>query len=221
MLLELEINNFFGIKTGSKMKNESIIRTALIENTTRLIGEGGFEKSTTNAIVHDGTSDIGIKLNEVYIYRIFGSKERLYAEVFSELDDELFSTVGAALNVFERKDLAFRERLRLLFDHLWRFLLGNEIKTRCYVRYFYSMYYREKSHREHRKKLEAAAQRFAPAFNADCNVSALIHAVFMTMLDFAIQVHNGDLNDNEDTAYHVFNLLYHSIYSYLSEDLKN
>ena len=77
--------HLFGIKIGSKMKNESIIRTALIENTTRLIGEGGFEKSTTNAIVHNGTSDIGIKLNEVYIYRIFGSKERLYAEVFSEL----------------------------------------------------------------------------------------------------------------------------------------
>jgi AcrR family transcriptional regulator len=203
------------------MKNETIIREALIKNTTRLIGEGGFEKSTTNAIVHDMTHAPGIKLNEVYIYRIFGSKERLYADVFAELDTELFATVAEALDVFERKDIEFRERLSIVFDRLWRFLLGNEIKTRCYVRYFYSTYYREKSHRDHRKKLDAAAQRFAPAFTKESNVHALIHAVFMTMLDFAIQVHNGDLEDNEDTAYHVFNLLYHSLYCYLREDLRS
>ena len=101
------------------MKNESVIREALISNTTRLIGEGGFEKSTTNAIVHDGASVPGIKLNEVYIYRIFGSKERLYAEVFSELDDELFTTVGKALDIFERRDVALRDRLRILFDRIW------------------------------------------------------------------------------------------------------
>ena len=204
-----------------KMKNESIIREALISNTTRLIGEGGFEKSTTNAIVHDGASVPGIKLNEVYIYRIFGSKERLYAEVFSELDDELFTTVGKALDIFERRDVALRDRLRILFDRIWRFLLGNEIKTRCYVRYFYSMYYREKSHRDHRKKLDAAAQRFAPAFTKECNVRALIHTVFMTMLDFAIQVHNGDLEDNEENAYHIFDLVYQSLVSYFREDLIN
>ena len=182
------------------MKNESIVKEALIENTTRLIGEGGFEKSTTHAIVHDGASVHGIKLNEVYIYRLFGSK---------------------GLDVFENKDVAFFDRLRLLFDRIWRFLLGNESKTRCYVRYFYSVYYREKSHRDHRKKLDAAAQRFAPAFVEGCNVRAVIHEAFMTMLDLAIQVHNGDLEDNEENAYHVFNLAYQSMRSYLREELRN
>ena len=203
------------------MKNESIVKEALIENTTRLIGEGGFEKSTTHAIVHDGASVHGIKLNEVYIYRLFGSKEQLYAEVFAELDTELFAMVSKGLDVFENKDVAFFDRLRLLFDRIWRFLLGNESKTRCYVRYFYSVYYREKSHRDHRKKLDAAAQRFAPAFVEGCNVRAVIHEAFMTMLDLAIQVHNGDLEDNEENAYHVFNLAYQSMRSYLREELRN
>ena len=203
------------------MKNESIVKEALIKNTTRLIGEGGFEKSTTHAIVHDGASVHGIKLNEVYIYRLFGSKEQLYAEVFAELDTELFAMVGKGLDVIENKDVAFFDRLRLLFDRIWRFLLGNESKTRCYVRYFYSVYYREKSHRDHRKKLDAAAQRFAPAFVEGCNVHAVIHEAFMTMLDLAIQVYNGDLDDNEENAYHVFNLVYQSMRSYLREELRN
>lgn len=198
------------------MKNRDVIREALIENTTRLIGEGGFEKSTTKAIVYDGVNAPGLKLNEVYIYRIFGSKEQLYAEVFADLDHELFSVVGDALDIFGRKDLTFPEILRQLFDKLWRFLLGNEIKTRCYVRYFYSTYYREKSLRSHRKLLDHAAERFAFVFKDECNVNAIIHESFMTMIDFAVQVFNGDIEDDEDNAYHIFNLLLSSWRSYLS-----
>ena len=197
------------------MKNESVIREALVANTTRLIGEGGFEKSTTNAIVHDGVGIPGIKLNEVYIYRIFGSKEQLYAEVFSVLDQELFTTIGHFMVVLEQNGGDFQGALKELFEKLWKFLLGNEIKTRCYIRYFYSAYYREKSMRDHRKLLDNAAKRFSFVFKKESNVNALIHETFMTMIDFAIQVHNGDLEDNEENAYHIFNLLYHSWYSYL------
>ncbi len=197
------------------MKNESVIREALLKNTVRLIGEGGFEMSTTKAIVYDGISIPGIRLNEVYIYRIFGSKESLYAEVFSGLDTELFATVDQTFADFERSKLSLRESLYGVFIKLWRFLLGNEIKTRCYLRYFYSAYYKEKSRRAHRKELDAAVRKFAVAFKKESNVRALLHATFMTMLDFSIQVYNGELDDNEENAYHIFNLLYHILYPYL------
>lgn len=201
------------------MKNERVIREALLDNTVRLIGEGGFERSTTKAIVYDGVSLPGIRLNEVYIYRIFGSKELLYAEVFSRLDMELFATINQMFADFERSELSQRERLYRIFMKLWRFLLGNEIKTRCYVRYFYSAYYKEKSRRNHRKELDATVQKFAVGFKKESNVRALLHASFMTMLDFSIQVYNGELEDNDENAYHIFNLLYNILYPYLEPSL--
>ena len=198
------------------MKNESVIKEALIENTTRLIGEGGFEKSTTKAIVYDGISVPGIKLNEAYIYRIFGSKEQLYAEVFSSLDREVAEVVGSVAQIFEQKELVFIDAIREVFDRIWRFLLGNEVKTRCYVRYFYSAYYREKSMREHRKVIDHAAEVFSFAFKSEANVNAIIHESFMIMLDFAVQIYNGDIEDDADNAYPIFNLIYHTWHSYLN-----
>ena len=48
---------------------------------------------------------------------------------------------------------------------------------------------------------------------------SLIHTTFMTMMDFAIRVYNGDLEDDEDNAYHIFNLLYYSLSSYFAPEV--
>ena len=196
------------------MKNREIIREALISNTIRLIGSGGFEKATTKAIVSEGIADPNIRLNEVYIYRLFGSKDLLYAEVFSILDNELFGVVRMFLKDFDDSYLPFREKLHRFFNSMWGFLLSNEWRCRAYVRYYYSAYFCGRSLCEHRKLLYEQEDFFAAIFKDESDVISLIHTTFMTMMDFAIRVYNGDLENAEENAYHIFNLLYNSLSPY-------
>ena len=56
------------------MKYEAEIKELLIENAIHLIAEGGFEKATTKALTYCGDQLPAVKMNEVYIYRLFGSK---------------------------------------------------------------------------------------------------------------------------------------------------
>ena len=72
------------------MRYESEIKELLIENAIHLIAEGGFEKATTKELTHCGGQLPDFKMNEVYIYRFFGSKEKLYETAFVRLDTELF-----------------------------------------------------------------------------------------------------------------------------------
>ena len=201
------------------MKNGEIIREALVENTIRLIGNFGFEKATTKAIVNDGVYIPGIKMNEVYIYRLFGSKELLYAEAFSLLDKELFDCFRNAAELYTQNNNPFRERMQELFDGIWYFLLQNEERCRCYVRYYYSAYFRESSMRAHRKILQERTKLLSPIFKEESDVAALVHAAFMTMLDFAVSVFNGDIENNESNAYHIFNMLYNSWSCYFKDTI--
>lgn len=198
------------------MKNGEVIREALLNNTIRLIGEGGFEKATTRAIAKDGIDVPGIKFNEVHIYRLFGSQEQLYAEAFATLDRELFDRLGEVFRLLaDRKEEDGRARLRAAFDLIWRFLLQNESRCRCYVRYYYSVYFAGPSLRSHRKLLSDYRVLFAPLFKGESDVISLMHTTFMTLMDFAIRVYNRDLQDNEENAYHIFLLIYTSLTPYL------
>ena len=199
------------------MKNGEIIREALVENTIRLIGNFGFEKATTKAIVSDGIDIPGIKMNEVYIYRIFGSKELLYAEAFNVLDNELFDCIQKSAILYAESDLPFRERMQELFYGIWYFLLQNEARCRCYVRYYYSAYFRERSMRAHRKLLQEYEKLLRPIFKDESDVISIVHAAFMSMLDFSISVYNGDIENNEENAYHIFNMIYNSLVYYFDD----
>lgn len=42
-----------------------------------------------------------------------------------------------------------------------------------------------------------------------------MHSVFNVLLDFAIQVYNGEIVDNETNRVHVFNVLYCMMMTYL------
>ena len=117
--------------------------------------------------------------------------------------------------------LPFRVRMHEWFNRIWRFLLQNESRCRCYVRYYYSAYFREQSMREHRRLLYSAEEYFIPLFKGESDVASLLHTTFMTMLDFAIRVYNGDLENSEENAYHIFNLLYDSLSSYFNPNFIN
>lgn len=197
------------------MKNEALIRDILIENTICLIAEGGFEKATTREIAHRHGDRSDVKINDAYIYRLFGGKEALYAEAFRRLDKEL-------VDAFARTDLSFngnsmRENGWVIFYSVWRFMLQNETRCRCYIRYYYSVYFDGESKKNHAAELARQVAKFSFIFKPDADVSALVHYIFTAMLSFAVRVFNGAIQDNEENTKHIYNVIYNSVSDYLVE----
>ena len=201
------------------MKNEQAIREALIANTINLIAEGGFEKATTKAITHFGKAPDGIKMNEVYIYRLFGSKEALYERAFTTLDDEFFDALENCICRVDDLTVDTTDKLQHIFTRAWNFIMRNESRCRCYVRYYYSIYFRGKSLDLHNRTFGEIVKVFEPLFKPESDVGAIMQSVLNTVLDFAIRVYNGDLEDTEINRPHIFNVLYCMMVTYFRDDI--
>ena len=196
------------------MKNEMVYREVFIGNTIRLVAKGGFEMATTRAI-SGGRSEVNnVKLNEAHIYRVFGTKENLFAETFAMLDDEMLLTIKKALSAFD-SNLDFRSQCEEVFFKLWRFLLKNESKCKYYTRYYHSVYFKNDIYSVHMKKYEILIEKISAYFIPEADVWSIFHHVLTTLLEFAIRVYNGSLEDSEENAIHIFNVAYCAIAPYL------
>ncbi len=190
------------------MKYESEIKTLLIENAIHIISDGGFEKATTRELTHCSGSSPDFKMNEVYIYRFFGSKENLYREAFYRLDRELCNAFRNGVVGIGGFDRDTKEKLHRLFLRAWHFVIGNEDRCKCYVRYYYSSYFKGRSQHDHDKLFAEIVNEMSPLFRDNADVVSVLHSVFTALFDFAIRVYNGDLEDNEENRSHIFNVLY-------------
>ena len=201
------------------MKREGEIKELLISNAIHLIAEGGFEKATTKEIAYSGGHLPELKMNEVYIYRYFGSKEQLFDAAFRQLDTELFSAFKKGVQTVGGFDQDRRERLYQFFLMAWRFSQKNEDRCRCYVRYYYSIYFKKNSLEEHNRRFAEIVAQMAPMFREEADVTAIMHCVFTMLFDFSIRVYNGTLEDNEVNRAHMFNVLYCMMSSYFKEEV--
>ena len=196
------------------MRYESEIKELLIENAIHLIAEGGVEKATTKELTHCGGQLPDFKMNEVYIYRFFGSKEKLYETAFVRLDTELFHAFKHGVEIIGGFDDSRKEKLESFFSMAWQFILGNEERCRCYVRYYYSIYFKGASLEAHRKLFAGMVDEMTPIFKEEADVSSILHSVFTALFDFAIRAYNGDLEDNDENRPHIFNVLYSMMITY-------
>ena len=201
------------------MRYEAEIKELLIENAIHLIAEGGFEKATTKELTHSGGALPDFKMNEVYIYRFFGIKDNLYEAAFVSLDTELYVAFRDGVKAIGGFDDNTKEKLYDFFSRAWRFILGNEERCRCYVRYYYSIYFKDSSIKAHKKLFEGIVTEMTPLFKEEADVSSILHSVFTALLDFAIRVYNKDLEDNEINRPHIFNVLYCMMMTYFKENL--
>lgn len=192
------------------MKNQSEVKELFISNAIHLIAEGGFEKATTKELTHYSGDLPDLKMNEVYIYRIFGSKENLYEAVFVQLDIELFTGFRRGIKSIGGfdGDIDIKESFRKLFVMAWEYIMKNEERCRCYVRYYYSVYFRGASLASHKMQVAEIVDEMRPIFKNDADVTSILHCVFTTLFDFAIRVYNRELEDNEENRPHIFNVLY-------------
>ena len=201
------------------MSKQAIIKEILINNTISLIAEGGFEKATTKAIAHNYAVPDGIKMNEVYIYRHYLSKEGLYAKAFATLAEEVFGALSKCMDSVGDITVDTNDKLKVIFDHAWGFLLRNEAHCRCYVRFYYSIYLRGATLANHKAMFRNIADRFSPIFKDEADVEAIMHSVFNALLDFAIRVYNGELVDDEVNRPHIYNLVYNMMCTYFKAEI--
>lgn len=199
------------------MKREADIKELLISNAIHLIAEGGFEKATTKELTHFSGNSLGIKMNEVYIYRLFGSKEKLYEAAFVCLDNELFYAFRRGVEAVGGFSSNSKDILYKFFLMAWEFILGNEERCRCYVRYYYSIYFKGHSLEAHKKLFGEIVAEMAPFFKEEADVVSILHSVFTTLLDFGIRVYNGDLEDSDINKPHIFNVLYCMMATYFKD----
>ena len=199
------------------MKCEAEIKELLISNTIHLIAEGGFEKATTKELTHSSGDWLGIKMNEVYIYRLFGSKENLYEAAFACLDNKLFYAFRRGVEAVGGFAQDSKDRLCQFFLIVWEFILENEERCRFYVRYYYSIYFKGHSLEVHKKLFEGIVAEMAPLFKEEADVVSILHSVFTILLDFGIRVYNGDLEDSDINTPHIFNVLYCMMSTYFKD----
>ena len=199
------------------MKLEAEVKELLISNAIRLIAEGGFEKATTKELTYCGGHLPDLKMNEVYLYRYFGSKEGLYEAAFLRLDGELYRAFRSGIDAVGGFAPNDRERVYSFFSKAFNFILGNEEKFRCYVRYYYSPYFKGRTQEEHRKLFEEMASEVKATFKEEADTMSILHSVFNAMLDFAVRIYNGDLEDNEENRTHIFNVFYCMMMTYFKD----
>jgi hypothetical protein len=147
-------------------------------------------------------------MNEVYIYRLFNSKEQLYEAAFVSLDSELFAALKTGVDSVGGFGGDKKQKLYEFFLKAWRFILNNEANCRCYIRHYYSIYFKGNVKENHRRYLNTMVYAFGPLFKKEATAYAILHSVFSLLLDLAIRVYNGELEDNYENRTHIFNVLY-------------
>ncbi len=159
-------------------------------------------------------------MNEVYIYRLFGSKEALYEAAFATLDMEMYDAIRLGLKKIGGFEKHTKEKLYEFFLLAWQFVLKNEDRCRYYVRYYYSVYFKGESLEKHQRHFDAIVEKFRPLFIEEADVKAIMQSIFNALLDFAVRVYNGVLENNEINIPHIFNVLYGMMVTYLKNPEK-
>lgn len=181
------------------------IRQRLIESTIRVISRDGIDKATTKLLAKEAD------VNEVYIYRLFESKEALFVKTFAALDNELISKLLDYLPVMHMDKLKPKSRTRILFSCVWQFLLSNPEKCRCFISYYYSPYFKKYSCEAHLEAYRIIVEKLRPAFLPGADVWMLLNYIMDVLLTSAVKVFNGILPDNDRTAEHIFDLIYSAV----------
>ena len=166
---------------------EQEMRVALIEATIHTIADRGLDKTTTKAIATYA------RLNEAYMFRIFGNKEGLLVSTFEVLDRELMAEISTALTEEERENRDKEQCLRNVIKKVWRFMLAHGDRCLAFTRYYYSPYYMRCSVKDQEERYRVTSQRFSPYLKEGTNGWLLITTTMDMMLGVALRVLSGQI----------------------------
>lgn len=189
------------------MKQDDL-RQALIDGTIHVIAQYGLDKATTKAIGN------ATGINEVYIYRLFENKEKLFTKAFDYLDEQLLEKSLLHIEVMYMQEMDFETRCRIYFFAMWRFLVGNKDEILMYVRYYYSQYFTQYSAEIHERRFKPLVDKFKEAYRDEADVWMILNHILNVMLDFAVKVHNGQMSESDNYSEHIFRVIYASVKQY-------
>ena len=223
-LFLLQFQQTFGLHSFSRKCNEHLqfsgvtfkmkqdeIREKLIAGTIRVVARDGLDKASAKQI----EAETG--LNVAYIYRCFKDKDDMFAKTFSMLSIELRDALAVVLPVMANRDILREERCWQLFAPVWKFVLGNEEKCLYYRRYHYSAYFHKYSVKEHMEIFKDVIAVMGEYFQPGTDAGMILGHILNVTLDFAVKVFSGEIKNNDETAKHVFNLVFHSLTPYFRE----
>ena len=192
-----------------KRINMQELRGKLLNGTIYVIAENGLDGATTKRISQY------TQLNEAYIYRAFEDKITMFACAFDVLDDEFVACLMQSIDENAADDQPIREALDHVFRVNWRFMLDGIERCMCFMQYFYSPYFVNLSKEKHYQKFSVVVERLAPFFRNEGDALLLLSHVLDTMLIWALKVSRGEVEDNDETANLLFDILYASLAPYL------
>ncbi len=193
------------------MKQDDL-RQALIDGTIHVIAQNGLDKATTKAI----SNATGI--NEVYIYRLFENKEKLFEKAFEYLDKQLVDKTLLHIDVMYMREMDYETRCRIYFFAMWRFLVGNKDEILMYVRYYYSPYFKKHSAEMHKQRFIPLVNKFKDAFKDEADLWMILNHILNVMLAFAVMVHNDEMPKEDIYTEHVFRVIYQSVKQYFRHE---
>ena len=186
-------------------------RLRLIEGTIRTIAREGLDKASTKQI------GLATSINEAYIYRFFEDKDDLLCRTFEALDNELVLVALSSVSALTEEGRSIEEKARTLFRIIWRFMLDNSARCLAYIRLYYSPYFKNNLIEAHTERYKPLLELLKSQFLTEADVWMILNHILSTMIDFAVKVFNGQVQDSADTEEHVFRVVYRSVEQYFKK----
>ena len=185
---------------------------ALLDSTVRVIARDGLDKASVRTISAD------CNVPNPYIYQFFRDKDDLFVSAFSREDaeieaefDKTFSSVFSSI-----PDRA--ERCQILWLRLWNHMMSHREQIQFYVRYYYSTYYEHYSREKHQELYRPLAEKVRECFADGANTQVLLQHILDNMMNLAMKVYSGELEDTGDTRPQFFALTISAIAQYFRDE---
>lgn len=178
------------------------MRQVFIDSAVRVVARDGMEKTTTKAIASEA------KLNEAYIYKCFSGKDELLSAALHMEDINFVALLQNTLPVMHTPGLSWKERLYILWEKSWSFILDKPADCSFYIRYYYSASCCTHAYETHMACYRPLIEKASKVFKPGTYMDMLVHQIFSTILFFAARVLNGEMENSEKTTAWAFEQIY-------------
>lgn len=189
--------------------NAEYMRIKLIKSTIHTVSQVGIDRATTKLLATNA------RLNEVYIYRIFGGKEELFEQSFLYIDKQFAAHLLKCFKTVIGSPDTIKTNFRKMFSQIWDFSLNDEEKCSFFIRYYYSRYYSESCGNKRKKLYSKVMLLIKNIFNEETDPWWLFNHMLDVIFASAVKVLRGEIPNNLQTEENIFSLLYAALESHL------
>lgn len=191
-------------------------RAALLESTVRAVAKYGMEAINT---CHT-SSDAGV--SDAYIYRFFENKEDLVAQAYLLENYKFTYYVIRQIDLVRKQMIEYTlpDRCRLVFHAAWRYLIDTPDVCRFFAYYYHSPDFEKYAQEEQQTQLDELAEKILPLFDTMEDARNCLHALFILLNSFSIQVVNQEVPDEDETENRAFKTAFDTVFSAIKAQIK-